>query len=91
MTLPRSPRLRNLVGHSLSPRQNGQLQPASRLDDLKAQTRPYVHDFFRSEGRDVGLAFAKPAKMVYNRYRTASITLFVGHQVYLPTILKSYP
>ena len=43
------------------------------------------------EGRDVSLAFAEPAEVVYNYYRTVSITLYVGHRVYLPIILKNYP
>jgi len=43
------------------------------------------------EGGDVSLAFAKPAEVVYNHHRTVSITLYVGHRVYLPIVLKSYP
>ena len=43
------------------------------------------------EGRDVSFAFAKPAEVVYSYHRTVSITLYVGHRVYLPIVLRSYP
>ena len=39
----------------------------------------------------MGLAFAKPVRMVYNCYRTAGITLFVGHQIYLPMGSETKP